>query len=44
MPILNYTTTIDAHKTVTDVQRLLAKRGARAIMFVPVEQESEPEQ
>lgn len=32
MPILNYTTTIDAHRTVTDVQRLLAKHGARAIM------------
>ena len=32
MPILNYTTTIDAHRTVTDVQRLLARHGARAIM------------
>lgn len=32
MPILNYTTTIDAHKTVTEVQRLLATHGARAIM------------
>ena len=32
MPVLNYTTTIDAHKTVTEIQRLLAKHGARAIM------------
>lgn len=32
MPILNYTTTIDAHRTVTEVQRLLATHGARAIM------------
>ena len=33
MHILNYTTTIDAHKTVTEIQRLLARHGARAIMI-----------
>ena len=33
MSILNYTTTIDAHRTVTEVQRLLSRHGARAIMI-----------
>lgn len=33
MPILNYTTTIDAHKTLAEVQAKLAKKGARAIMI-----------
>lgn len=32
MPILNYTTTIDCHRTVGEVQRLLAKHGARGVL------------
>jgi len=32
MPLLNYTTKISADKTVMDVQRILAKTGARAIL------------
>lgn len=31
MPILNYTTLVDAHKTVMEVQRILAAAGARSI-------------
>lgn len=31
MPILNYTTTIDASKTVGEVQAILAKAGAKAV-------------
>lgn len=31
MPILNYTTKIDAHKTVAEIQRILAKGGASSI-------------
>ncbi len=33
MPILNYTTTIDANKTVAEVQRILAKYGERSILL-----------
>lgn len=29
MPILNYTTTIDAHRTVSEIMALLSKAGAR---------------
>lgn len=32
MPILNYTTSINAEKTVSEIQRLLAKRKAKAIL------------
>lgn len=32
MPLLNYTTTVAAEKTVAEVQRMLAKAGARQIM------------
>lgn len=32
MPILNYTTQIAADKTVGEIQRLLAKAGAKQIM------------
>lgn len=32
MPLLNYTTTISADKTVMEIQRILAKAGARAIL------------
>jgi hypothetical protein len=32
MPLLNYTTTIDAAKTVGEIERNLAKHGARAIL------------
>jgi len=32
MPILNYTTTIDANKTVQEIQGLLSKKGANRIM------------
>lgn len=32
MPLLNYTTKIDAFKTISEIQRLLAKGGASAIM------------
>lgn len=31
MPILNYTTSIDPHKTVAEIQKLLAAKGARNI-------------
>ncbi|MCC6833311.1 MAG: hypothetical protein IT200_18400 [Thermoleophilia bacterium] len=33
MPILNYTTTIDATKTLAEIQALLARHGARAIQI-----------
>ena len=33
MALLNYTTKVDAHKTIADVQRLLAKAGAKAILL-----------
>ncbi len=33
MPILNYTTSIDAHKTVTELQMLLSKKGARKVLL-----------
>ncbi len=33
MAVLNYTTSIDAHKTLAEVQTMLAKKGARAIMI-----------
>lgn len=32
MPLLNYTTSIDAHKTVAEIQQLLARAGASAIL------------
>lgn len=32
MPLLNYTTKIDAFKTISEIQQLLAKAGASAIM------------
>ena len=32
MPLLNYTTTVDAAKTVGEIQRHLARRGARGVM------------
>lgn len=32
MALLNYTTTIDAHKSIMEIQSLLAKAGASAIM------------
>ena len=32
MPILNYTTTINPEKTCGEIQRMLAKAGAQAIM------------
>lgn len=32
MPLLNYTTTIEAAKTVGEIERNLAKHGARAIL------------
>lgn len=31
MAILNYTTTIPAHRTIGEIQQLLAKKGARSI-------------
>lgn len=33
MPVLNYTTTIDPHRTVGEIQRLLASKGARGILL-----------
>lgn len=33
MPILNYTTSIDPHKTVGEIQKLLASKGARGILL-----------
>jgi hypothetical protein len=32
MPLLNYTTTVSAHKTAAEVQRLLISGGARAVL------------
>ena len=32
MPLLNYTTQIDAFKTISEIQKLLAKAGASAVM------------
>lgn len=32
MPLLNYTTQIDAFKTIGDISKLLAKAGASAVM------------
>ena len=32
MPILNYTTQIDAEKTIAEIQKKLAKAGASAVM------------
>lgn len=32
MPILNYTTTISAEKTTTEIQKCLAKAGAQAVL------------
>ena len=33
MPILNYTTSIDPHKTVGEIQKMLAAAGARGILL-----------
>lgn len=33
MPLLNYTTTIEASKTVSEIQTMLAKHGARAVLI-----------
>jgi len=33
MPILNYTTSIDPHKTVAEIQKMLASKGARGILL-----------
>jgi len=33
MPLLNYTTSIDPHKTVGEIQRMLASKGARGILL-----------
>jgi hypothetical protein len=32
MPLLNYTTSIDAHKTIAEIQQMLARAGASAIL------------
>jgi len=32
-PLLNYTTTVDAAKTVAQIQLILAKHGARAVLI-----------
>lgn len=32
MPLLNYTTQIDAHKTIGEISQLLARAGASAVM------------
>lgn len=32
MPLLNYTTGVDVDKTIGEIQKLLVKRGAKAIM------------
>ena len=32
MPLLNYTTKIDAFKTISEIQQLLAKAGASAVL------------
>ncbi len=34
MPILNYTTKIDDHKTVGEIQALLSRKGANSVMVV----------
>jgi hypothetical protein len=41
MPILNYTTTVDAAKTVAEIQRKLVAAGARSIM-VDYDEEGSP--
>lgn len=33
MPLLNYTTTIDVHKTLGEIQKNLVAHGARKIMY-----------
>lgn len=33
MPLLNYTTTIDIHKTLGEIQKILVSHGARKIMY-----------
>ncbi len=33
MPILNYTTTVDVHKTLGEIQGILVNKGARSIMI-----------
>lgn len=33
MPILNYTTEIDAHRTVSEIQKILVSHGAMGIMI-----------
>ena len=33
MPIANYTTTVDAAKTVEEIQRILVRHGARSILM-----------
>jgi hypothetical protein len=33
MPLLNYTTTIDVHKTLSEIQKELVAHGARKIMY-----------
>ena len=33
MPLLNYTTTIEATKTVAEIQTILAKHGAKSILI-----------
>lgn len=32
MPILNYTTKIDAYKTITEIQQILARHGAKKMI------------
>jgi len=33
MPLLNYSTTIPAYKTANEIQEILRKHGAKAVMF-----------
>lgn len=33
MPILNYTTSIDSYKTITDITKILSQKGATKIVF-----------
>lgn len=33
MPLLNYTTTIDVHKTLGEIQKILVAHGARKLMY-----------
>lgn len=33
MPILNYTTKIDSYKTITEIQQMLAKAGAKKMVI-----------